>query len=293
MFVEDVSDLLPQAMKIVEDTVEKPVMECLLKRSKILRSCLQHRPADFLELVEQDTLVIGGAKLRWLEDHSEHIRTSMEFQTYGGCPKNRFMLCPEEKAIYDDFGDASAMVEFLRHYVEGEPVGEFHKQHGELYFDLYPPFRKLPEILDALMWDHRKPEDQLDDLMEVGLLVKRDEDFVAKRPSFPHKEFHAKKKAEAQAKKFRRRIEDLLEDMSNSNSESNNNYLNNNDTNNKPRLVHNERDSHLRPVKASKMHGLRNYSEKRPGIRAKGDKKNKRTKKVKIDKKKAKHTRKH
>jgi len=292
MFVQDVSDLLPEAMKIVKDAVEKPVMECLLKRSKILRSCLKHRPADFLELVEDDTLVISGAKLRWLEDHSEHIRTMMEFQTHGDCPKNRFMLCPEEKAIYEDFGDASSLFEFLQHYVDGKPVGEYHTEHKELFFDLYPQFRKLPEVLDALMWDHRKADDQLDDLIKVGLLVKRDEDFVAKRPSFPHKEFRLKKHLEAQKKKFHRRIEDILEDRGNNDNNNNFDY-NNNNNDNRPRLVHNERNSYLRPVKASKLHGTRKYSEKRPGIRAKADAKGKKTRKVRIDRKKAKYAAKH
>jgi len=280
-FVHDVSDLLDKAVKFAEGLYEKKVIECLIKRSPSLRKCVaEDNYKRFRKLLETETLVLTGDDLEWLMKCSETIETFMEYgQGYGGCPKNYFMYCPEETEISDSI--TREIFTFLKHVEEEEPVGRYMRESdGDILVDLNADLRHLADVFQFLSWrNHKKPQAQLEDLIEHGLL-----ESAHLKPlghNFPHKEAHIKAGIEKKRAKFQKMLEEIHRQV----EESSNNEYNNNNYNSyvsrdnmisvsapkskAPKAPHvkvnyhgNKYRAHLPSVKPSKQHASRKYTKR-------------------------------
>ena len=240
-FVHDVSDLLDKAVKFAEGMYEKKVIECLMKRSPSLRKCVaEDNYKRFRKLLETETLVLTGDDLKWLIKCSETIETFMEYQSYGGCPSNHFMWCPEETEISDSI--TREIFTFLKHVEEEEPVGRYMRESdGEILVDLNADLRHLPDVFQFLSWrNHKSPEAQLEDLIEHGLL-----ESAHLKPlghHFPHKEAHIKAGIEKRRIRFQRMLEEIHRRVEAEplNDDNDDNYS------------YNSHDNHEIPVRAPK-----------------------------------------
>lgn len=243
-FVHDVSDLLDKAIKFAEGTYDKKVIECLIKRSPSLRKCVaEDNYKRFRKLLETETLVLTGDDLKWLIKCATTIETFMEYQPYGGCPKDHFMWCPEETEISDSI--TREIFTFLKHVEDEEPVGRYMKESdGEILVDLDADLRHLPDVFQFLGWrNYKSPEAQLEDLIEHGLL-----ESAHLKPlghHFPHKEAHIKAGVEKRRIRFQKMLEEIHRRVE---AEP----LNDNDDDNYSYNSYNSYDNNVIPVRAPK-----------------------------------------
>jgi hypothetical protein len=182
MAANNVNSMVNSATPLVEDMVTKAELKYMLKTSEILRSVLKDNPSSFPATIANDTLVLKGPRLQWLIDHATHIKDTMELLSSDGCPENTYIEIPETKASRNDAEPAA--FRFLQHYAHEEPVGEITMKNGKMSITMFPIFEEgLPEdvsatahlanVLHYLMWNHSTPEEQVNDLIECGLLVNK------------------------------------------------------------------------------------------------------------------------
>jgi len=180
MAANNVNSMVNSATPLVEDMVTKEELKYMLKTSEILRSVLKENPSSFAATIAEDTLVLKGPRLEWLIDHAKHIEDTIHVMSSDKCPENTYIEIPETKASMNSAEPAA--FRFLQHYAHAEPVGEITVTNGKI--TMFPIFEEgLPEdvpatahlanVLDYLMWNHRTPEEQVNDLIECGLLVNK------------------------------------------------------------------------------------------------------------------------
>lgn len=181
MAANNVNSMVNKATPLVGEMLAKDELKYLLKDSNILRSALKDNPSSLPELIKNETLVLKGPRLEWLMEHATHVQDTMEILSSDGCPKDTYIYTPETKASMDDAEPAASR--FFQHYAHEEPVGKVTTENGKRKISMFPIFAEgLPEdvpatahlanVLDYLMWNHRTPEEQVNDLIECGLLVK-------------------------------------------------------------------------------------------------------------------------
>lgn len=269
--------MVNSATPLVEDMVTKEELKYMLKTSEILQSVLKEDPSSFPATIANDTLVLKGPRLQWLIEHATHIKDTMELLSSDECPENTYIDTPETKASMNSAEPAA--FRFLQHYTHAEPVGEITVTNGKI--TMFPIFEEgLPEdvpatahlanVLDYLMWNHRTPEEQVNDLIECGLLVNKS----VLHHSSGNKAARAAKLASSSAAAFN---ESMLEQNGNwnnigtgyenfnNNSEepynNNNNFYGANEVNYSAAAK-----SHLKTVKPSKK-SRRKVNRKRRGTR--------------------------
>jgi len=277
MAANNVNSMVNVATPLLEDMVTKEELKYMLKNSEILRSALKDNPSSFPARIANDTLVLKGPRLQWLIDHATHIKDTMELLSSDDCPENTYIEIPETKASMNDAEPAA--FRFLQHYTHAEPVGEITVTNGKI--TMFPIFEEgLPEdvpatahlanVLDYLMWNHRTPEEQVNDLIECGLLVNKSVLYH----SSGNKAARAAKLASSSAAAFN---ESMLEETGNWNNigaeyENNNNnnseppYNNNNNFFGENGVNYSYVKSHLNTVKPSKK-SKRKVNRKRRGTR--------------------------
>ena len=278
MSANNINSMVGTATPLVEDMVTTAELKYMLRTSKILRSVLKENPSSFAATIAEDTLVLKGPRLEWLIDHAKHIEDTIDFMSSDGCPENTYIEIPETKASRNDAEPAA--FRFLQNYAHEEPVGEITMKNGKMSITMFPIFEEgLPEdvpatahlanVLDYLGWNHSTPEEQIDDLIECGLLVKNS----VLTHSSGNKAARAAKLASSSAAAFN---ESMLEETGNYGNiggeyENNNNnsetpYNNNNNFYGENGVNYSAAKSHLKAVKPSKK-SRRKVNRKRRGTR--------------------------
>jgi len=280
MAANNVNALAAQAAPLVDD-ITHDELTYMLKSSEILRSVLKTDPSSFSSVIAHETLVLKGPRLEWLIDHATHIRDTMDVLSSDKCPENTYIDTPETKATMN-YAEPAAF-RFLQHYTHEEPLGEYTEKDGKVSITLFPIFSEglredipptahLANVLDYLMWNHRTPQEQVNDLIECGLLVKESR----LHHSFPNKEAKlAALAASSSSAAFNNSILNKPGNWNNINVhvESNNNRNSKNRYNNNEYIGENEVNysaivkPHMKKMKPSKSYTKRKVNRKCRGTR--------------------------
>jgi len=120
------AELVTKAKGVLGDEVDHTALKCLLSTSQILRNCVMNHPEDLPRMMDNDVVVLTGDDLNTIKHLSKYIEERLEFNSKD-CANDYFTLTPEDKRSFeeDDENAIKNVFAFLKHYSNGELVGEY------------------------------------------------------------------------------------------------------------------------------------------------------------------------